>query len=421
MGVIDEARLQRLLGAEDLAWLVARIRQRLQRGQSLDTTVTLSDATASQRSAVQRLLGRPPVPGRALTVSLPSLDRLLRDSGVSRSGLEAAIIALTGEVIDPRAAVAEQNAAWRRALGPLSAAVEKRPELSAWLAELDRSGLVRRLLGTAPAAEPVLAELAAVVRELPASGELLGGFAARVVGRAHALDDGLPLATLTLSAARALSGLDSGSGAEWRREVWASVGILRDELSATVLTLGLPGHPASATGRALGELREAGQPAVLTLRQVVRDKIRLQAPYVFICENPIVVSAAADRLGPGCAPLVCSNGQPSAAVMHLLRQLTADGTRLLYHGDFDWGGIRIGNVIFDRVSTAPWRFAAEDYQTMTSAVPSQGHALSGAPVAASWDPALKPAMTAAARAIEEEHVLDHLLSDLATGRPAALG
>ncbi len=106
--------------------------------------------------------------------------------------------------------------------------------------------------------------------------------------------------------------------------------------------------------------------------------------------------------------------------MHLLRQLAADGTRLVYHGDFDWGGIRIGNVIFDRVPSAPWRFAAKDYQTMTSAVPSQGHVLSGAPIAASWDPALKPAMAAAARAIEEEHVLDHLLSDLATGRPAPL-
>ncbi len=260
VGGIDEGRLQRLLGAEDLAWLVARIRQRLQRGQSLDTTVTLSDATASQRSAVQRLLGRPPVPGRTLTVSLPAVDRLLRQSGVSPAGLEAAIIALTGEVVDPQAVAAEQNQAWRLALEPVSVAVEGRPELGAWLAELDRSGLVRRLLGTAPAAEPVLAELAAVVRELPASGELLGGFAARVVGRAHALDDGLPLATLTLSAARALSGLGSGSGADWRREVWASVGILRDSSAATVLTLGLPGNPGSATGRALGELRRRVNP-----------------------------------------------------------------------------------------------------------------------------------------------------------------
>ncbi|MFD7154087.1 TIGR02679 family protein [Kribbella sp. NPDC059898] len=409
----DEDRLRRLLGSEDLAWLVLRVRQRMERGTPLDTSVMLPDATDSQRSAVQRLLGRRPVPGRALTVSLPALDRLLRDSGASPDGLPAAIIALTGEVIDRRVVAAEQVHAWRLAFGPLREAVAGRPELTEWLGELDRSGLVRRLTGTPPAAVPVLADLAAVVRELPARGELLGGFAARVAGRAHALDDGRPLATLALSAARALSGLASGSGAEWRREVWASVGILRDELSATVLTLGLPGTRTSATGRALGALREDGQPAVLTLRQLVRDEILVQAPYVFVCENPILVSTAADRLGPGCAPLVCSNGQPSAAVLHLLRRLTADGAQLVYHGDFDWGGLRIGNVIFDRVPARPWRFRAADYAAAAGTVPRRGHALRGTPVAATWDPQLAQTMAKTDRAIEEEQVLDHLLSDLA--------
>jgi uncharacterized protein (TIGR02679 family) len=412
VGVIDEVRLRRLLGSEDLAWLVLRVRQRMERGQLLDTSVTLPEATGSQRSAAQRLLGRRPVAGRALTVSLPALDRLLRESGVSPDGLEAAIIALSGEVIDRQLVAAEQDQAWRLAFAPLREAVEGRSELTEWLTELERSGLVRRLVGTARAAVPVLADLAAVIRELPSGGELLGRFAARVIGRAHALDDGQLLGTLALSAARALSGLASGSGAEWRREAWASVGILRDELSATVLTLGLPGDPASATGRALGVLREDGQPAVLTLRQVVRDEIRVQAPYVFVCENPIVVSTAADRLGPDSAPLVCSNGQPSAAVTHLLRRVAAGGAQVLYHGDFDWGGIRIGNVVFDRVPARPWRFGAADYAAATETVRPQGHALRGASVEAVWDPQLTRIMTTAGRAIEEEHLLDDLLADL---------
>jgi uncharacterized protein (TIGR02679 family) len=411
--VINEARLRRLLGSDDLAWLVLRVRQRMERGQPLDASVTLPDATGSQRSAVQRLLGRRPVAGRALTVSLPALDRLLRDSGASPAGLEAAVIALTGEVIDRELVAAEQVQAWRLAFAPLREAVEGRPELADWLIELERGGLVRRLVGTPTAAGPVLAELAAVVRELPTVGELLGRFAARVIGRAHALDDRQPLATLTLSAARALSGVAPGSGAEWRREAWASVGILRDELSATVLTLGLPGNSVSATGRALGALREDGQPAVLTLRQVVRDEILAQAPYVFVCENPIVVSTAADRLGTRSAPLVCSNGQPSAAVMHLLRRLAADGTQLVYHGDFDWGGIRIANVIFDRVPAHPWRFGAADYASAAGSVPSQGHPLHGPSVSATWDPQLTQTMLTRGQAVEEEHVLDPLLSDLA--------
>jgi uncharacterized protein (TIGR02679 family) len=410
--MIDGARLERLLGGEDLAWLVVRVRKRMERGQTLDTTVTLPDATTSQRAAIQRLLGRPPVPGRALTVSLPAVDRVLRDSGASTAGLEAAIIALTGEVVDRQLAAAEVQQSWRLAFEPLREHVEQRPELTDWLAELARSGLIRRLAGVSSKAGPLLADLAAVVRELPAQGELLGRFAARVTGRAHALDDGEPLATLALSAARALSGLEPGNGTEWRRELWASVGVLRDELSATVLTLGFPGNPESATGRALGALREGGQPAVLTLRQVVRDEIRVTTPYVFVCENPVVISTAADGPGRDCAPLVCTNGQPSAAVIHLLRRLAADGARLVYHGDFDWGGIRIGNVIFDRLPARPWRFGAADYQAAAASIPQRGHALNGSPVAASWDPALGQVMTTTACAIEEEHVLDQLLSDL---------
>ncbi|MGW6204414.1 TIGR02679 domain-containing protein [Streptomyces sp. NPDC055089] len=67
----------------------------------------------------------------------------------------------------------------------------------------------------------------------PPSRFSLPAFAARVLGWAHALDDGTPLATLTLSGAPALTGFHDGQGAEWRREAWASVGLLRDELSST--------------------------------------------------------------------------------------------------------------------------------------------------------------------------------------------
>lgn len=67
---------------------------------------------------------------------------------------------------------------------------------------------------------------------------------------------------------------------------------------------------------------------------------------VRICENPVVVAAAADALGPACPALVCTGGQPSAAVLVLvlvlLRSLTRAGARLSHHGDFDWGGVRIG-------------------------------------------------------------------------------
>jgi uncharacterized protein (TIGR02679 family) len=356
-----------------------------------------------------RLLGRPPRPGAALTVSLSAVDEVVRRSGACPDGLAAAVVALTGKVTDRAAAEADRGSRWRAAFAPLEAAVAPRPELAGWLRGLHSTGLVRRLATTPESATPLLADLATVIGNLPAAGEPLGRLAARSTGRAHALDPDRPLATLALGAARALSGLPDGTGAEWRREVWASVGVLRDEVSSTVLTLGLPGDARTSTGRALAAWHETGQPAVLTLRQLVRDPPLPCGPVVFACENPVVVATAADQLGAGCPPLVCTSGQPGAAVLHLLRQLTSAGAALRYHGDFDWGGLRIGNVVFARVPATPWRFRAADYR----AAAHHGQDLLGTPVVAAWDDHLGAVMRETGVAVEEEHVIDDLLTDLA--------
>jgi uncharacterized protein (TIGR02679 family) len=459
----DDTRLARLLGHDDLGWLVTRVRRRLARGESLDTSVTLADATPAQRAAVQRLLGRRARPGVTLTVSLAAVDEIIRRSGACSDGLAAAVVALTGEVSDRAAVAAELDRRWERAFAPLAAVIAERCELEDWYARIRSSGLVRRLTGSPDVAAPLLADLANVLRELPVGGEPLGRFAARVAGGAHALDDDRPLATLALGAVRALTGLVDGSGAhgsgahgsgahgsgvhgsgmegsgvEARRETWAAVGLLRDDVSTTALTLGLPGDPVTPTGRALAGWRDAGQPVVLTLRQLVRDPPLLAGAYdgqvVSVCENPSVVGAAADRLGVASRPLVCTNGQPSAAVMHLLRMLVAAGADLRYHGDFDWGGIRIGNVMFARLPVRPWRFDAAAYRAVAGQVVTDGdvdaggevdpsgesaqasvrpwRALSGTPVTPTWDAELGGVMARLRASVEEEVVLDDLLGDL---------
>lgn len=410
---VDHERLSRLLGPPELTWLVGRVRRRMERGESLDTTVSLTSATPQQRAAVARLLGRRARAGSTVTVSLSAVEEVLRRSGISPGGLAPAVVALTGLVPLRAEVAAAEDRGWRAAFAPLDAVVESRPELADWLARIRASGLVRRMTGTFADAEPLLADLAAVLGHLPADGEPLGRFAARVAGGAHALDDDRSLATLAVGAARVLAGLPEGSGAEWRREVWAGVGLLRDELSATVLTLGLPGDGRTATGRALGALSEAGQPAVLTLRQLVRDAptLALAGQVVSVCENPVVVSGAAEGLGRGCPPLVCTSGQPGAAALHLLRLAQRAGASLRYHGDFDWGGVRIGNVLFDRFSLRPWRFDAAAYRAAVERYP--GRELTGIPVDAGWDQCLRASMSSTGLAIEEELVLDDLLDDLA--------
>lgn len=324
-------------------------------------------------------------------MSLPSVDDLLRRSGAHPDGLASAVLALTGPLPD----AVDLEALWDEAFAQLTD-----PRLTEWALSLRASGLLKRLAPAPQGAADLLAALDVVVRHLPSPGEPIGRFAARTTGDAHALDDDRPLATLALRAARVLSGLPDGSGAEWRREVWASVGLMRDELSTTVITLGLTGHP--------GLEAWLGQPVHLTLRQLVRDPPRLAPLDIFVCENPVVVATAADHLGPSCPPLVCTSGQPSAAVMHLLRLIVSARGTLRYHGDFDWGGIRIANVLHDRVPFTPWRFDTASYL----AAGDVGRPLTGTPVEARWDPVLTTTMHQTGRRIEEELVLEYLLDDL---------
>ncbi|MBT2207497.1 TIGR02679 family protein [Actinomadura sp. NEAU-AAG7] len=421
-------RLRRLLGGPDTAWLLQRVRRRLERGGTLTGTVTLTAATPSQRRAMELLLGRRTVPGASLSVPLAEVDRVLRASGACPGGLAAAVEALDGPVRDLAREQAETAAAWAAAFRPLDEAVASRPELAEWREWLDSSGLVRRLTSLEDAAG-TLRRLAAVVRALPASGVPLGRFAAETCGNAHALDDGRPLATLANSSARAIAGLPfrADGGAESRRDTWAIVGVYLDELSSTVLCLGLPGDTATATGRMLAAMR--GEPVSLTLRQLRRHTtaMRIDQPLeargdvpaqetglVRVCENPVVLTAAADALGPSCPPLVCCNGRPSAAVWRLLELLAEGASEFAYHCDFDWGGVAIATAVHTRIGWRPWRFEAADYLQAASDTP-----LTGRPTPTPWDPALATAMTERGVRVEEEQVLPHLIGDLTTPHNAS--
>ncbi|MEU9157121.1 TIGR02679 family protein [Streptomyces sp. NPDC048417] len=405
---VDGDRLGRLLGDPGLAWLLERVRLRMVAGRPLTGTVTLARPDDLQRRAAERLLGRPPSAGRSLTVRLDTVDEVLRRSGVSPDGLETAVVALTGPVI-PRAETRDRLAeAWEEALAPLATV---NAELADWAGRIREDGLVRRLARTPEAARPLVTAAVRALHALPADPPMSrAAFAALRLTGAHALDEGTPLATLVLSGIRALTDFPDGAGAEWRREAWASAGLLKDDLSSTVLTLNLRGTPA------LDWTADEGEPAVLTLRSLTRrtaNGITTATGDVHVCENPAVLSAAADTLGPACPPMVCLQGQPSAAALTLLRGLSARGAVLLHHADFDWGGARIATALGRVAPWRPWRYEAADYLAAVAGV-SEPQYLTGTASATPWDPRLAAAMTEHGVRVEEELILDALLSDLRT-------
>jgi len=158
--------------------------------------------------------------------------------------------------------------------------------------------------------------------------------------------------------------------------------------------------------------REAGEPCVLTLRQLDRDRsdLGVGTGLVRVCENPIVLACAADELGTECPPLVCLSGHPSAAALRVLELLVTAGADLAYHGDFDWGGIRIANALRERFTWKPWRFDALAYRSALMSV--TGGKLTGRPVDAIWDPDLRAALELNGVHVQEELVLPELIADL---------
>ncbi|MEV7230317.1 TIGR02679 family protein [Polymorphospora sp. NPDC051019] len=413
----DVERLRRQLGGADTERLVQRLRQRMARGQPLTGTLSLSQPTPAERLAVQRLLGRRPGRGTSVTISLDDLDQVVRRSGMHPDGLAAAVERLTGPVPVSAEIRAAEAAAWRTAAAPLERLGRYRTELADWCADRGTGTLLRRLSGTPAVAGRLAEDLVEVLASLPADGVPLARLAVRATGDAHALDSDRPLATLVLSAVRAVwwPGDDEPtSPAERRRALWDSAGVLVDELSSTVLVLNVTAIPGNRLHAFTAPAAMTGEPLVLTLRQLGRERPSFPAGDVHVCENPTVLAAAADRLGPACPPLVCVNGQPSTAALRLLAALAAGGAQLSYHGDFDWGGLRIANLLRSRVPWQPWRYDAAAYRAaVADATPGT---LTGQPVEAGWDADLTRLMRRHGARVEEELVLDALLADLAASR-----
>jgi uncharacterized protein (TIGR02679 family) len=385
-------------------------RRRLEQSGSLSTSFTLTDPDDAERRALGRLLGTKPPTGRAVRVSLQRLDAALSSSRF-RVGLIQAMELANGPIPDRRAArlaaARQKDALWKSLAGHPMAQI--RPELVRWLERLRSNGLASRL---ASGRESELVSVALeIVGSLPRSGDRLNVVAAAATGDAHALDRGTPLGGLVVNALAHLRGQGSPSTAADRRALWASFGVVCDELSCDVLTLGL--EPSAKRDGPLYAMKVSGQPMRLTLRHVATEKVTFTPTTVFVCENPVVVAEAADVLGSTAPSIVCTEGIPNTAALLLLEQMSDSDCRVTFHGDFDWGGVRIFNHLCRSLNglITPWRFRRDDYLKALDRIGATS-ALEGTPAHTEWDPALRQAMVDRGLAVFEEQVLGDLIGDL---------
>jgi len=385
------------------------IHDRLSSGRPVNRVRT-GPLDQAQREAIADLLGLDRLPDPSPTLQLARVEEALADA-CGRSVREV-VADIIGPIPD-RAAERERRKAERVALWTwldAHAVVKAQPALADWATHLRGNGLIG---GSTQRTRGLLSCALTVLAALPAQGEPLPVFAARVLGGdSHALDDGTRLSSLVLRALSTVYGTEMPEDAQQRRALWSHAGVADDDLSATVLGAGMRPLGNAVASQLARICAESGQAVSLTLAHLrAADELRLPDGVVHITENPSVLALALRRFGSRCPPLVCTSGWPNSAAIRLLRLLADSGASLHYHGDFDGEGIRIAAYVMAKTPAIPWRMAAKDYLAAANYVgvgPDVGR-ITEAP----WDPALTAAMANRGTAVVEEMVLDALLGELA--------
>jgi uncharacterized protein (TIGR02679 family) len=393
--------------------LLAAARRSLERtGGHLAGTVTVSHPADAERKAIIGLTGQyRDAQAARISVRLTDLDAAVREA--TGRGLPELLAELGGPLRDRPAErvalAAERDAAVRAAqASPLHASCAW---YRGWLEEVVRDGSLTRLIRQG--ARPRLGQAVRVLECLAqraGTPVLLPALAADVTGDTKALNHGTALSTLVLRALAIRAGMGRPGTAEERRALWEASDVVVDDLASRVLVLNVP-----AEGRGLAEwlagAARLGVPFSITLHQIMTLPLQVNGALVHVCENPAVLRRATAELGAASAPLMCTEGQPSAAFHQLAGAVVRGGGELRYHGDFDWAGLAIASSVMRRHRAGPWRMGAADYVAGVAAE-AEHVRLTGTPRPTPWDPELGQVMVATGRVLYEESVADALISDL---------
>jgi len=340
------------------------------------------------------------------TVDLAALEAGLVRLGIGND-LAAALAALGHDVSDEPARRRAERAERREArhVARAIAADWAEPWAREWIDEVIRAGVLRGL--RAEQARDVLHCVQKVLdylgqdRPAPISRVDL---AARLLGSAHALDNGT---RLEAAVARALV---FKLGPTDYRDLWAQAGVHLDLTSAPALTWRLPLSNDCGLARLAATALDGGIPLHLSRFSLeTYPAVVPRGSRILVVENPRIVEAAAQMRA--ATPVVSTNGRPSSTVLLLLAQLREAGAELPYHGDFDAAGLAICESL-TRQGVVPWRMTTADYLAALATADDQGAILPHdlhAPGPTPWDPTLQPTFDQERRIVHQERLLPGLI------------
>src|SRR2546429_3723579 len=116
---------------------------RLRSGQPLNGTLTLSDASEQERSAIDQFLGRRPSSGMPMVVRLAEMERVLREGGICDSLCEA-VQAIVGPIENQRRVRDLAAERWTELFTSLEPAMAELPEYRDWLVGICPARLVQK-------------------------------------------------------------------------------------------------------------------------------------------------------------------------------------------------------------------------------------------------------------------------------------
>ena len=189
-------------------------------------------------------------------------------------------------------------------------------------------------------------------------------FAAEISGDPHYFDDGtmaVRLLQLFIQKHYSLKRQPSYSETEWKARILYRAGILKDDLSNTVLIYGIQAFLQDGTKHiGIAGFYQMREPLQCTLQTLYRLERICGGADVYVVENPAVFAALVSRY-PEQA-LVCTNGQLRLSALILLDLLGRE-SRLHYAGDYDPEGLGIAQRLKDRYGSRLelWEYKPEYY------------------------------------------------------------
>lgn len=399
------------MNLDDPGWerLLLAARRKLERtGGAMIGNVGISKPTDEERRVIIGITGRHRAAGvTRLQVGLADVDTALQEA--HGSGLRAVLAEHGGPLRNRPAEQDREERGKDAALADLAAHCPRhrgRQWFTGWLQGLVADGTATRLVRRGEGGLFALA--GEVLNRLPGDDVPLPVLAERATGSTKALS-GTPLAGLVQRGLAAREGTTEASTSRaQQRARWESAGVIVDDLASQVLVLNLRPVEQHPVATWLREAATYGLPFRLTLQQLVNWPMTLSGN-VFVCENPAVVRTAAAELAEHSAPLVCTEGQPSAACHKLLAGCPGP---LYWRGDFDWTGLRTTAMAMERYAALPWRMGRDDY--LAGIESGDSEALRGPAAPSPWSLDVAAAMADHGRAVMEERLLPSLLEDLDT-------